>query len=758
MPLLVPPLLATLLSSPLTLAVLGSTPKPRVPQLGSQGSDGGLVVKPAAAEPTSYQNGGAMEPALAERESGAAVQNGGAMEPALAERESGAAVASMTNATSAHDQRNASVDAMDDGQLSRRLAFERLAPAERLTSAQEEHTRSWLETQQPSDSFSAAAATDAASPSNSSSAAAATDAAAPSNSSSAAATDAAAADTGWNLLRRGTDSDPSTPGSVFHRRARDQLSRERTHSWLHDQQPSSSAASSVYAASSTGASEPATPESLFRRRAREQLSRAFTADDVGCGSASPGRWGAAASAAAAGGSPASSVAGSAHSQPSAGAAGAKLVRRFSFASGEAAKVRAAKAWAEAAEAPPQPSTDAAVTGRLVRRFSFASGEAAKVRAAKARAAAEAASSPKLDNGRKLFAAVKRGQLPMVREALACAECDVNCHDHERNTPLHWAVKLDDAQSLTLLLTHAGRGHDLDVNRANARGETALHLAAGGGQHRLVRELWRQPALKPELRDKDGHTAHRLAVRGSHSELAKLLAAGRWGAPANRWGEVGASRRKLKGAVGAVVALQKAGGWNSEREEAPEGAAVAAARARAAVAARAAAAAAAAASATPESAAAVASAASASAQRAAAASAAMPPAAAAAAAAAAEAKAAAAAATAAAAAEAAAKAEAQAAAAVAAASVAIRRASASAAAAAAAAVVLPAAAMAAALPAPLELRRRRSSSSTSSSSEMGDSDLGRDAPQAAVDFMAAWTRAGSPPGSPQHSVPASPKCP
>ena len=338
------------------------------------------------------------------------------------------------------------------------------------------------------------------------------------------------------------------------------------------------------------------------------------------------------------------------------------MRRFSFASGEAAKVRAAKAWAEAAEAPPQPSTDAAVTGRLVRRFSFASGEAAKVRAAKARAAAEAASSPKLDNGRKLFAAVKRGQLPMVREALACAECDVNCHDHERNTPLHWAVKLDDAQSLTLLLTHAGRGHDLDVNRANARGETALHLAAGGGQHRLVRELWRQPALKPELRDKDGHTAHRLAVRGSHSELAKLLAAGRWGAPANRWGEVGASRRKLKGAVGAVVALQKAGGWNSEREEAPEGAAVAAARARAAVAARAAAAAAAAASATPESAAAVASAASAAAQRAAAASAAMPPVAAAAAAAAAEAKAAAAAATAAAAAEAAAKAEAEAAAA------------------------------------------------------------------------------------------------
>jgi len=154
-------------------------------------------------------------------------------------------------------------------------------------------------------------------------------------------------------------------------------------------------------------------------------------------------------------------------------------------------------------------------------MSFGSGEAAKLRAAKARAEAEAAGSLKLENGRKLFAAVKRGQLPMAREALSCAECDVNCHDHELNTPLHWAVKLEDAPALMLLLSHAA-AHELDVNRANARGETALHLAAAGGKDRLVRELWRQPALKPELKDKDGHTAHRLAVRGKHKELAKLL--------------------------------------------------------------------------------------------------------------------------------------------------------------------------------------------------------------------------------------------
>lgn len=408
---LVPPLLATLLSSPLTVAVLGSTPQPRVPQVGSHGSDGDpspspdqLVVKPT-------------------------YRNGGAMQPALAERKSEAAVASMINATSAHDQCNAPATA--DGQLSRRLAFERLAPAQYPTAAQEEHTRSSLETQRS-----------------------------PSSSSPATATDAAASGTGWQRLRRGTGADPSTPLSVFHRRALEQLSRER-HSGLQDQQPSSAAGSSAYAASSTAASEPATPLSEFHRRARAQLCREQThswlqEDDVRCGTVS-----------------------TASSRPSPGAAAPR---------------------------------------RLSRRFSFGSGEAAQLRAAKARAEAEAAGSLKLENGRKLFAAVKRGQLPMAREALACAECDVNCHDHELNTPLHWAVRLDDAPALMLLLTHA----ELDVNRANARGETALHLAAAAGQDRLVRELWRQPALKPELKDKDGHTAHRLAVRGKHKELAKLL--------------------------------------------------------------------------------------------------------------------------------------------------------------------------------------------------------------------------------------------
>lgn len=442
---LVPPLLATLLSSPLTVAVLGSSPQPRVPQGGSHGSDGGLVVKPT-------------------------YRNGGAMQPALAERKSEAAVASMTNATSAHDQCNAPATA--DGQLSRRLAFERLALTQYPTAAQEEHTSSSLETQRS-----------------------------PSSSSSATATNAAASGTGWQRLRRGTGADPSTPLSVFHRRALEQLSRERTHSGLQDRQPSSAAGSSAYAASSTGASEPATPLSEFHRRARAQLCREQThswlqEDDVRCGTVS-----------------------TASSRPSPGAAAPRrLSRRFSFGGGEAAKVRAAQARAEAEAALPQPSLDAAAPRRLSRRFSFAGGEAAKVRAAKARAEAEAAGSMKLENGRKLFAAVKRGQLPMAREALACAECDVNCYDHELNTPLHWAVRLNDAPALMLLLTHA----ELDVNRANARGETALHLAAAAGQDRLVRELWRQPALKPELKDKDGRTAHRLAVRGKHKELAKLL--------------------------------------------------------------------------------------------------------------------------------------------------------------------------------------------------------------------------------------------
>ena len=79
------------------------------------------------------------------------------------------------------------------------------------------------------------------------------------------------------------------------------------------------------------------------------------------------------------------------------------------------------------------------------------------------------------------------------------------------------------QHQDLRLTHARPPHtgaaDLDINRANARGESALHLAAAAGKAALVRQLRERPMLDPDLKTSEGWTAHKLAVRGKHTEVS-----------------------------------------------------------------------------------------------------------------------------------------------------------------------------------------------------------------------------------------------
>jgi len=105
---------------------------------------------------------------------------------------------------------------------------------------------------------------------------------------------------------------------------------------------------------------------------------------------------------------------------------------------------------------------------------------------------------RLEGGRKLYTAVRRGQVAVVREVLLLEHIDLNCRDRELNTPLHWAAKLGHAEV------------------------TALHLAAAAGKAALVRLLRERPALDPDLKTRDGLTAHKLAVRGKHAEVADIL--------------------------------------------------------------------------------------------------------------------------------------------------------------------------------------------------------------------------------------------
>ena len=150
----------------------------------------------------------------------------------------------------------------------------------------------------------------------------------------------------------------------------------------------------------------------------------------------------------------------------------------------------------------------------------ARGEAAA--ALKLEAKAKAAREAKLDNGRKLYTAVRRGEVERVRQVLTQPHRDVNCRDRDLNTPLIWAAKLRSTEAARALLGCA----DLDVNRANAQKQTALHVAAAAGLSEMVSLLRARPTLVPELRDAEGHTAHALAARGTtaaHAEAAALLA-------------------------------------------------------------------------------------------------------------------------------------------------------------------------------------------------------------------------------------------
>src|SRR5690606_2580049 len=62
----------------------------------------------------------------------------------------------------------------------------------------------------------------------------------------------------------------------------------------------------------------------------------------------------------------------------------------------------------------------------------------------------------------------------------------------------------------------------EINAVNARGETALMLAAGKGRTRPLARLLAAGA-KSDLRDNAGRTAISFAVRGCHAPAVQLIA-------------------------------------------------------------------------------------------------------------------------------------------------------------------------------------------------------------------------------------------
>jgi ankyrin repeat protein len=97
-----------------------------------------------------------------------------------------------------------------------------------------------------------------------------------------------------------------------------------------------------------------------------------------------------------------------------------------------------------------------------------------------------------------------------------AGIDVNLRDHNRDTPLHYAVARNALDLVRELINHQA-----DVNCQNDYGQTALHYASFNGLSDMVEELIKHRDIKFNIQSNNGWTALHGAVR-SNLTIVKLL--------------------------------------------------------------------------------------------------------------------------------------------------------------------------------------------------------------------------------------------
>jgi ankyrin repeat protein len=118
---------------------------------------------------------------------------------------------------------------------------------------------------------------------------------------------------------------------------------------------------------------------------------------------------------------------------------------------------------------------------------------------------------------RLMDAVKSGNHDTVR-ALLKQRADVNAAEPDGMTPLHWAVRANDAASAELLI-HAGA----NVKAANRYGITPLSLAATNGNAALVEALVKAGA-SPNESLPEGETVLMTAARTGNADAVRILIA------------------------------------------------------------------------------------------------------------------------------------------------------------------------------------------------------------------------------------------
>ncbi|KAK5130897.1 hypothetical protein LTR08_001560 [Meristemomyces frigidus] len=118
----------------------------------------------------------------------------------------------------------------------------------------------------------------------------------------------------------------------------------------------------------------------------------------------------------------------------------------------------------------------------------------------------------------LVDAIRSGETDQIQALLAFQDIDLERCCQEDKTPLMHAVAQSDEVTLRQLLDP---DVGADVNTANRRGLTALHLAAQQGNHAMVIRLIQHDG-ELDVKDRRGQTPLVEAVKGSHETIIRIL--------------------------------------------------------------------------------------------------------------------------------------------------------------------------------------------------------------------------------------------
>jgi len=137
----------------------------------------------------------------------------------------------------------------------------------------------------------------------------------------------------------------------------------------------------------------------------------------------------------------------------------------------------------------------------------------------------------IEAGSNVHISTLEGLSPLHMAAIHCDECTIlkllqngaflNTQDEVGDSVLHWVIRENNVNMLSLLLGGGGNVGIICVDIKNEDGETPLHLAASFGEEPLVELLVKHGACI-DIKDNLGLTPTDHALENSHYKVAHVL--------------------------------------------------------------------------------------------------------------------------------------------------------------------------------------------------------------------------------------------